>query len=79
VRLLSVNSRTKENFLRETFHPVNTTKRYVIHHLSAGRDLMQSVANVIKWDMKQSSAEQNFRNRTKMLKLPVKMMKIKCL
>jgi hypothetical protein len=79
IRLLPVNFRAKENLLREIFHHVNTTTRYVIHHLSAGRDLMQGVANVTNLDMKQLSARQNLRNKKKMLKLLVKMMKIRCL
>jgi hypothetical protein len=78
VTLLLVNSRTKENFLKENFHPVNTATRQDMHLSSAGKGLMQNAANVIKWDMRQSSAGQQFRDKMLMHKWPVKMMKIKC-
>jgi len=78
VRLLPVNFITKKNFLREIFHHVSTATRWVIHHSSAGRDLMQGVANITNLDMKQLSVGQNLRKK-KMLKSLVKMIKIRCL
>jgi hypothetical protein len=47
----------KENSLKEIFHHVNIATRWVIHHSSAGRGLMQGAANATSLGTRQSSAE----------------------
>jgi hypothetical protein len=69
----------KAKFLKRNFPPCQHCNKLGHPPFKSWKDLMQNAVNVIKWDMKQSSAKQNFRNRMKMLRLPVKMMKIKCL